>query len=69
MERVHGGLGAGQPLRDDAGDPARPVRGDGLDGAPLHVGELVEEVVQLPPAVPLAGPRDAPAVVYRRPLL
>ena len=63
MERVHGELGAGQPLRDDVGDPARPVRGDDLDGAPLHVGEPVEEVVQPPLAVPLAGPHDAPAAV------
>ena len=59
---VHGELGAGQPLGDHVGDPARAV-GDDLDAGALPLREQVEEGVELALAVPGAGPHDPSAVV------
>lgn len=62
MEGVRGELGAGGPLRDHVGDPARAVGGDLAAGAP-PLREQVEEGVELALAVPGAGPHDPSAVV------
>ena len=63
VEGVDGELGAGGPLRDDVGDPARAAGGDDLDAGALPLRERVEEGVELALAVPGAGPHDPSAVV------
>lgn len=63
MEGVHGELGAGQPLGDRVGDPARAVGGDDHDAGAPPLREQVEEGVELALAVPGAGPHDPSAVV------
>lgn len=63
VEGVRGELGAGQPLGDRVGDPARAVGGDDLDAGAQPLREQAEEGVELALVVPDAGPHDPSAVV------